>query len=108
MEYLDVKTQHVGALSDQTLYYLVNHCQKVRQIFNHYFSKTSYAKAFNGLTYRCILVFWRRASEDFPECDLLLIFGTSLSVAPFNSMVQKPRRGVPRVYLNKTKPGSAG
>ena len=53
-------------------------------------------------------VFWRRASEDFPECDLLLIFGTSLSVAPFNSMVQKPQRGVPRVYLNKSKPGSTG
>jgi len=53
-------------------------------------------------------VFWRRASEDFPECDLLLIFGTSLSVAPFNSMVQKPKSGVPRVYLNKSKPGSAG
>jgi len=52
--------------------------------------------------------FWRRASEDFPACDLLLIFGTSLSVAPFNSLVQKPRRNVPRIYLNKTKPGAAG
>ena len=54
------------------------------------------------------LVFWSRASQDFPLCDLLLIFGTSLSVAPFNSMVQKPRSGVPRVYINKSKPGSAG
>jgi len=53
-------------------------------------------------------VFWSRASQDFPLCDLLLIFGTSLSVAPFNSMVQKPRSGVPRLYINKSKPGSAG
>ena len=53
-------------------------------------------------------VFWKRASEDFPVCDLLLIFGTSLSVAPFNTLVQKPRSSVPRIYINKSKPGSAG
>lgn len=53
-------------------------------------------------------VFWSRASEDFPACDLLLIFGTSLSVAPFNSMVQRPSSSVPRMYINKSKPGSTG
>lgn len=46
--------------------------------------------------------------QDFPTCDLLLVFGTSLAVAPFNSLVSKPPRGVPRVYINKTKPGATG
>lgn len=52
--------------------------------------------------------FWSLAREDFPKCDLLLVFGTSLAVAPFNSLVSKPPRGVPRVYINRTKPGAAG
>ena len=33
---------------------------------------------------------------------------SSLVVAPFNSLVTKPGRGVPRVYVNLSKPGSAG
>ena len=52
--------------------------------------------------------FWSCARQDFPECDLLLVLGTSLVVAPFNSLVAKPRSGVPRVYINKTRPGTAG
>ncbi len=40
--------------------------------------------------------FFDLASEDFPLCDLLLVFGTSLAVAPFNHLVTKPKRGVPR------------
>ncbi len=51
--------------------------------------------------------FWARVDEDFRQCDLLLIFGTSLSVSPFNSLA-RPRGGVARVYINKTKPGEAG
>jgi hypothetical protein len=66
---------------------------------------------------------------DFKKCDLLLVrgislstlllysspfkiifkvFGTSLSVAPFNTLVGKTDSKVPRVYINKTKPGAAG
>jgi len=53
-------------------------------------------------------LFWSRASSDFPDCDLLITMGTSLAVAPFNSLVGRPKRQVPRVYINKSKPGSAG
>lgn len=40
--------------------------------------------------------------------SLFKVFGTSLSVAPFNSLVGKTNSKVPRVYINKTKPGAAG
>ena len=48
-------------------------------------------------------------THKFPlqACDLLLVFGTSLVVSPFNSLVDKPGRRVPRVYVNKTKPGAS-
>ena len=36
------------------------------------------------------------------------VFGTSLAVSPFNTLVGKPGSGVPRVYINKTRPGAAG
>ncbi len=36
------------------------------------------------------------------------MFGTSLAVAPFNTLVGRPRSGVPRVYVNKTRPGAVG
>jgi len=36
------------------------------------------------------------------------VLGTSLAVAPFNGLVAKPRGGVPRVYINRTKPGAMG
>jgi len=52
--------------------------------------------------------FWTNIDSDFRDCDLLLVFGTSLVVSPFNSLVGKPGSGVPRVYINKTKPGSSG
>lgn len=52
--------------------------------------------------------FFSAAHYDFKECDLLLVFGTSLAVAPFNGIVGRPASGVPRVYVNKTKPGATG
>jgi len=52
--------------------------------------------------------FWSNISSDFQSCDLLLVFGTSLVVSPFNSLVTKPGSGVPRVYINLSKPGSTG
>ena len=51
--------------------------------------------------------FWTLSSQDFSACDLLIVMGTSLAVAPFNSLVAKPARGVPRIYVNRTKPGAA-
>jgi len=53
-------------------------------------------------------LFWSRARSDFPDCDLLITMGTSLAVAPFNSLVGRSRSRVPRVYIAKGKPGSAG
>ena len=44
--------------------------------------------------------FWSNIDADFAACDLLLVFGTSLVVSPFNTLVAKPKRGVPRVYVN--------
>ena len=42
---------------------------------------------------------------DFSACDLLIVLGTSLAVSPFNTLVGRTKPGVPRVYINKTKPG---
>ena len=44
----------------------------------------------------------------FEACDLLLVFGTSLVVSPFNTLVGKPGTSVPRVYINLSKPGATG
>ena len=52
--------------------------------------------------------FWVNITPDFQACDLLLVFGTSLVVSPFNTLVGKPGRDIPRVYINMTKPGSSG
>ena len=52
--------------------------------------------------------FWENIDADFHECDLLLVLGTSLVVSPFNTLVGKPRRSVPRCYINLTKPGNTG
>lgn len=52
--------------------------------------------------------FWVNITPDFQDCDLLLVFGTSLVVSPFNTLVAKPGKEVPRVYINMTKPGSSG
>ena len=52
--------------------------------------------------------FWANIDSDFQQCDLLLVFGTSLVVSPFNTLVAKPGRSVPRCYVNLTKPGATG
>ena len=52
--------------------------------------------------------FWENIDSDFQQCDLLLVLGTSLVVSPFNTLVGKPRRSVPRCYINLTKPGNTG
>ena len=49
--------------------------------------------------------FHNNLSADFSSCDLLIVLGTSLAVSPFNTLVAKTKPGVPRIYINKTKPG---
>lgn len=39
--------------------------------------------------------------KDFPQCDLLIVMGTSLEVEPFASLVNSVRSDVPRVLLNR-------
>ena len=42
---------------------------------------------------------------DFAHCRLLLIFGTSLQVQPFASLVRRPPEGTPRFLINRQKVG---
>jgi NAD-dependent deacetylase sirtuin 2 len=44
---------------------------------------------------------------DFLKCDLLLVVGTSLSVQPFASLVNRVRPDVPRVLVNMKPAGTA-
>ncbi len=44
--------------------------------------------------------------RDFPKCDLLLVFGSSLSVFPFASLIAKVRPDVPRVLINREMCGT--
>ena len=44
---------------------------------------------------------------DFRRCDLLIIAGTSLAVQPFASFIDAVPRSCPRVFINRSKDGSA-
>jgi NAD-dependent deacetylase sirtuin 2 len=48
-----------------------------------------------------------RVNEDFPECDLLIVMGTSLSVAPFCTFTNYVEESVPRLLINLQKVGMA-
>ncbi|XP_064649610.1 NAD-dependent protein deacetylase sirtuin-2-like [Lineus longissimus] len=50
--------------------------------------------------------FFDKASEDCPACDLLIILGTSLAVAPFNRLVSNVPETTPRLMINKEKEGT--
>jgi len=50
-------------------------------------------------------VFFERLSVDFPECDLLLIMGTSLVVQPFAGLVNEVKPNVPRILINRERTG---
>lgn len=52
--------------------------------------------------------FWQNIDADFNQCDLLIVLGTSLAVAPFNGLVARPSKQASRVFINRTKPGSVG
>ena len=49
--------------------------------------------------------FAERVREDFPRCKLLLVFGTSLKVQPFASLVRRVPVGTPRVLVNRDRVG---
>ena len=50
-------------------------------------------------------IFYRRVAEDLPECDLLIIMGTSLQVAPANSLVYRVPPTALRMVMNNEKVG---
>lgn len=47
--------------------------------------------------------FHEMIEEDFPKADLLIIMGTSLTVQPFCSLVQRVKKTCPRILLNMTE-----
>lgn len=51
--------------------------------------------------------FHRGIQEDFPKCDLLLVLGTSLAVAPFNTLIRRVPSTCPRALFNREPAGLA-
>jgi len=39
-------------------------------------------------------------TQDFPQCDLLIVIGTSLQVQPFASLIHKVSPTTPRLLIN--------
>jgi len=52
--------------------------------------------------------FFINSKKDFPDCDLLLILGTSLLVQPFASLIDRVGSRVPRLLMNREKTGNRG
>ncbi|XP_056642259.1 NAD-dependent protein deacetylase sirtuin-2 [Diorhabda sublineata] len=49
--------------------------------------------------------FHKALKNDFNNCDLLIIIGTSLAVQPFASLVDRVENNVPRLLINRDKVG---
>ena len=49
--------------------------------------------------------FFDLQDADLMQCDLLIIMGTSLSVAPFNKLIKKVGRSTPRLLINREEVG---
>mmetsp|Transcript_8016 Transcript_8016/g.12243 ORF Transcript_8016/g.12243 Transcript_8016/m.12243 type:complete len:559 (+) Transcript_8016:400-2076(+) len=49
--------------------------------------------------------FFRRVPEDIPECDCLIVIGTSLTVAPANTLVFRVPPDALRVFVNRDRVG---
>uniref|UniRef100_A0A8C5E0F7 NAD-dependent protein deacetylase sirtuin-2 n=1 Tax=Gouania willdenowi TaxID=441366 RepID=A0A8C5E0F7_GOUWI len=49
--------------------------------------------------------FFTLMKTDFPQCDLLIIMGTSLQVQPFASLVSRVSKSCPRLLINMEKAG---
>ncbi|CAF0816349.1 unnamed protein product [Adineta steineri] len=45
-------------------------------------------------------------STDFPQCDFLIIMGTSLQVAPFNTLISRVNKKCPRLLINMEPAGN--
>ncbi|XP_056330250.1 NAD-dependent protein deacetylase sirtuin-2 [Danio aesculapii] len=51
--------------------------------------------------------FFTSMKMDFPQCDLLIIMGTSLQVQPFASLVSRVSNSCPRLLINMEKTGQS-
>lgn len=51
--------------------------------------------------------FFTSMKMDFPQCDLLIIMGTSLQVQPFASLVSRVSNNCPRLLINMEKTGQS-
>ncbi|KAB5535584.1 hypothetical protein PHYPO_G00119400 [Pangasianodon hypophthalmus] len=51
--------------------------------------------------------FFSSMKKDFPQCDLLIIMGTSLQVQPFASLVSRVPNSCPRLLINMEKSGQS-
>ncbi|KAJ2004830.1 NAD-dependent protein deacetylase sirtuin-2 [Coemansia thaxteri] len=51
--------------------------------------------------------FFELLAQDFDECDLLIVMGTSLLVQPFASLIDKVGPLVPRLLINRERVGEA-
>ena len=49
--------------------------------------------------------FFQLVDDDLPQCDLLLVMGTSLAVQPFASLVNQVEDDCPRLLINREKVG---
>jgi len=49
--------------------------------------------------------FFKLMQQDFPQCDLLIVMGTSLAVQPFAGLMHKVRDNCPRVLINRDPVG---
>ena len=47
-------------------------------------------------------------TRDFPQCDLLLCMGTSLTVQPFASLIDRVPATTPRLLINREEVGKGG
>ena len=47
-------------------------------------------------------------TQDFPQCDLLICMGTSLTVQPFASLIDRVGPDVPRLLINREAVGKGG
>ena len=77
-------------------------------------SKPIYCEACNNPTVKPTIVLFRgsmpmefhsRTAEDLPDCDLLIIMGTSLTVAPANSLVYRVPPTSLRMVMNNQRVG---
>jgi len=50
--------------------------------------------------------FFELLAKDFPECDLLIVMGTSLTVQPFASLLRRVSASVPRLLINMEAVGT--